>query len=999
MKPSVWAVWVLSVVSLWAEPGIGVPVLTPTQIPRGTPAQIVVTTSIPDASLIPASVNLQRLGTAGTRVIGPLRDDGTQGDAVAGDRTFTAVATLTEPVAGTVSFRISAAFLGKVQRLFSPTFSLIVTDQPAVPVIVSGRVEFNTGGSVAGALIAAGLGPSSSVSTTTDRNGNFRFQVQTRTFPVRVNVQVHLSTIPAIDTARWVTAETNALNVGRIVVPNPQGSEISLMNGSGQSPDGTVRVSNLPAQVARFFARTFDPDATPEAFPGDFSENNRIPLNSSVFLWGEALNAQGQPISNLGQAVGVRARVPRSQWADLEDIDPGTDRIDLPIYVFNESLQIWQQESVGWLEDGLGTVLPEDAQPVILNGSFSGDIYATMVTNHLSWLNVDYPYLGPWTLSRLDTNRRNSDCLYNAANLARTIFRTACAQNAYAGVNKPNTNLNTEIPDGSASEFKSDPFPDNSEFGHTAPSDFKDLIHLNEKLWDRCDEKKPETTFLMAVTMLHETAHWKHDVKKYEGVYTPETDVPGGEAGLATEQLLFGNTIWTTDGKLPVTGVRRGDGTAVTQDQLSKLTDPEWWRTTGANCSAQFWQNFWGTPGTNRLISQAIGNAAVSPLQITLIMSQPLFEVGTPVLATVRFLNAGNAPIRILGLMRIPGYPLSLRVEDSNGAPVFFAGAKLKLGYAESDYITLAPGQTLDRSIDFTRDAATSQPLFRFTKTDTYMATVYYSPWFGLPETASNTAVFTIRGGATLVGTVVNASNSSPLAGATVRVLSGTIELASAVTSAAGFYSITALPAGTYTVEVSAPGFLRTTRANVALSSRVITTLNLAVTPLLARGEMRIVLTWNANPSDLDTHLWLPSSRPYHIFYGERGEQNACPYAALDVDDRDGFGPETLTISQRFVGGDYIYAINQFAGAGDISSSGARVQVFDSSGLIATFTPPVQGTGAWWNVMRISGATGAITEVNTIGASPGPYPDTASGCSSQANTGVRPEDSQRLRSR
>jgi len=35
--------------------------------------------------------------------------------------------------------------------------------------------------------------------------------------------------------------------------------------------------------------------------------------------------------------------------------------------------------------------------------------------------------------------------------------------------------------------------------------------------------------------------------------------------------------------------------------------------------------------------------------------------------------------------------------------------------------------------------------------------------------------------------------------------------------------------------------------------------------------------------------------------------------------------------------------------------AGARVEVFDSTGIISTFTAPSEGTGEWWHVLTIDG--------------------------------------------
>jgi hypothetical protein len=56
-----------------------------------------------------------------------------------------------------------------------------------------------------------------------------------------------------------------------------------------------------------------------------------------------------------------------------------------------------------------------------------------------------------------------------------------------------------------------------------------------------------------------------------------------------------------------------------------------------------------------------------------------------------------------------------------------------------------------------------------------------------------------------------------------------------------------------------------------------------------------------------------------------------------------------------------------------IRQSGAQVQVFGESGLIASYSVPASGNGYWWHVFDMDGQTGQITPVNTIGGNPQPY--------------------------
>jgi len=96
--------------------------------------------------------------------------------------------------------------------------------------------------------------------------------------------------------------------------------------------------------------------------------------------------------------------------------------------------------------------------------------------------------------------------------------------------------------------------------------------------------------------------------------------------------------------------------------------------------------------------------------------------------------------------------------------------------------------------------------------------------------------------------------------------------------------------------------------------------------------------------------------------------------AELDVDDVDGFGPETVTIT-AFRDGMYRYSVHNYSdqstnGFRGIASSPARVQVYDNSGLVRDFTaptPPAGASGNAWRVFEIdvAGTSRTIRPINT----------------------------------
>ena len=147
--------------------------------------------------------------------------------------------------------------------------------------------------------------------------------------------------------------------------------------------------------------------------------------------------------------------------------------------------------------------------------------------------------------------------------------------------------------------------------------------------------------------------------------------------------------------------------------------------------------------------------------------------------------------------------------------------------------------------------------------------------------------------------------------------------------------------------------------------------LTYALSPVMTQNldGLRIVLNWGASPKDLDSHLVHPST---HVFFSKKkGDQ-----VDLDVDDTDGFGPETITLRQKKPGVKYLYAVHDYShgdkkGSTELSnSSKAKVFVYVGSSLVRTFTPPPGQSGNTWVVFAI-GENGEFYDLNQFTDSAG----------------------------
>jgi len=236
-------------------------------------------------------------------------------------------------------------------------------------------------------------------------------------------------------------------------------------------------------------------------------------------------------------------------------------------------------------------------------------------------------------------------------------------------------------------------------------------------------------------------------------------------------------------------------------------------------------------------------------------------------------------------------------------------------------------------------------------------------------------ATLTWAAGALLSGTVRNAVGGVEISGATVDLKQGPNApqsdptLLSTVTDAAGRYSFTGLATGDYTLWVAAAGFIDGSVAAITVGSGV-NTVDVALSPLQQAGETRIVVSWGATPTDLDSWLVVPDTvggPPNYVSYASPGAAAAYPFSQLDNDVTSGYGPETITIYQQLAG-TYQFRVHDY-GAGDdaasttLLASEARVDVYQNNELVQTFTVP-NAPGTLWTVFELDGGT--ITPINTM---------------------------------
>lgn len=166
---------------------------------------------------------------------------------------------------------------------------------------------------------------------------------------------------------------------------------------------------------------------------------------------------------------------------------------------------------------------------------------------------------------------------------------------------------------------------------------------------------------------------------------------------------------------------------------------------------------------------------------------------------------------------------------------------------------------------------------------------------------------------------------------------------------------------GAYTIEVSAAGYITEYLDVEIVKGQVKTGLNVVLSPEVASGDIRIVLTWGSFPSDLDSHTDGTSSAgsSFSISFRNRSVMNV---GELDVDDTNGYGPETTTITDG--NANFTFSVEDFTRSGSMNASGATVKVYigGSNEPITYYVPA--GEGNVWTVFSYS--NGVVTPINTI---------------------------------
>lgn len=183
-----------------------------------------------------------------------------------------------------------------------------------------------------------------------------------------------------------------------------------------------------------------------------------------------------------------------------------------------------------------------------------------------------------------------------------------------------------------------------------------------------------------------------------------------------------------------------------------------------------------------------------------------------------------------------------------------------------------------------------------------------------------------------------NALNGEPIRGATVEIEG----IGKYQTDQEGKI-LFPIPAenDTYKVAFSKQGYVKA-QFPLAIEAGTIFFNRFSVSPALPLGNMRIVLDWDSRPEDLDAHFIKEDE--YHISYQDM-RVSSDGVVRLDRDDRNGYGPETITAKKIGKNARYDFLVHDYTnrskkGVVNLSRSKATIKIYQGSELLHLLTIP-----------------------------------------------------------
>jgi hypothetical protein len=113
--------------------------------------------------------------------------------------------------------------------------------------------------------------------------------------------------------------------------------------------------------------------------------------------------------------------------------------------------------------------------------------------------------------------------------------------------------------------------------------------------------------------------------------------------------------------------------------------------------------------------------------------------------------------------------------------------------------------------------------------------------------------------------------------------------------------------------------------------------------------ELLTILTWDSDDTDVDTHIWADGSEVAYYSLNQS-------WGSLDIDDVDGYGPETFTSAPGIEGLNYDIRVHYYSDHGNgATNASMRVIYYEpGAGQLCDFTTTASlNSYDWWNVATV----------------------------------------------
>ena len=225
-------------------------------------------------------------------------------------------------------------------------------------------------------------------------------------------------------------------------------------------------------------------------------------------------------------------------------------------------------------------------------------------------------------------------------------------------------------------------------------------------------------------------------------------------------------------------------------------------------------------------------------------------------------------------------------------------------------------------------------------------------------------------------GWIFDATDKKPIEGVRLKWRKGINNYDSEVvedttTIECGDYYSRRLPAGNYCVEVIAEdlGYINTYFNVKVVGGTTIDYQYGYISPQIASGQIRTVLSWGEIPADIDSHMnfTLSNGMTGHVYYRNMEEklENSL-VCALDRDDITQYGPETTTIYEGMTG-IYNFSVKNYSKECNMGPEGGVVRVYFGGHAYPSYTfyMPEEAIN-YWKVYSYNSATEHLQPSNEI---------------------------------